>query len=73
MKRKRQTPQEINAKLRGGHNENSCAVKKAEYKNHVWCWDFTMDETAEVRGLKCFSVFWTSSPGSVWRWKWSGG
>jgi hypothetical protein len=50
MKRKRQTPQQIIAKLRGGHNENNWAVKKAEYKNHVWCWDFTMDETAEVRG-----------------------
>ena len=39
-----------------GHSENSCAMKKAEYKNHVWCWDFTMDETAEGRRLKWFSV-----------------
>ncbi len=39
-----------------GHSENSCAVKKAEYKNHVWCWDFTMDETADGRRLKWFSV-----------------
>lgn len=23
-----------------GHSENSCAMKKAEYKNHLWCWDF---------------------------------
>jgi len=39
-----------------GHSENSCAVKQAEYKNHVWCWDFTMDETADGRRLKWFSV-----------------
>jgi transposase InsO family protein len=39
-----------------GHSENSCAVKKAEYQNHVWCWDFTMDETADGRRLKWFSV-----------------
>src|SRR5208282_3181604 len=39
-----------------GHSENSCAVKKSEHKNHVWCWDFTMDETADGRRLKWFSV-----------------
>lgn len=39
-----------------GHSGNSCAVKKAEYKNHVWCWDFTMDETLDGRRLKWFSV-----------------
>ena len=39
-----------------GHRENSCAMKKAEHKNHVWCWDFTMDETSEGRRLKWFSV-----------------
>jgi putative transposase len=39
-----------------GHSENSCAMKKAEYQNHVWCWDFTMDETADGRRLKWFSV-----------------
>ena len=39
-----------------GHSENSCAIKKAEYKNHVWCWDFTMDETSDGRRLKWFSV-----------------
>lgn len=39
-----------------GHSENSCAMKKAEYKNHVWCWDFTLDETSDGRRLKWFSV-----------------
>src|ERR1700674_4531242 len=31
-------------------------MKKGEYKNHVCCWDFTMDETADGRRLKWFSV-----------------
>ena len=39
-----------------GHSENSCALKKAEHKNHVWSWDFTMDETSDGRRLKWFSV-----------------
>ncbi len=39
-----------------GRSGNSCAMKKAEHKNHVWCWDFTMDETSEGRRLKSFSV-----------------
>jgi transposase InsO family protein len=39
-----------------GHSENSCVMKKAEHKNHVWCWDFTMDETSDGRRLKWFSV-----------------
>jgi putative transposase len=39
-----------------GHSENSCAVKKAEYNYHVWCWDFAMGETADGRRLKWFSV-----------------
>lgn len=39
-----------------GHSANSCAVQSAEYKNHVWCWDFTMDETLDGRQLKWFSV-----------------
>ncbi len=39
-----------------GHSENSCMSRKAEYKNHVWCWDFTMDETVDGRRLKWFSV-----------------
>ena len=39
-----------------GHSQNSCTMKKTEHKNHVWCWDFTMDETANGRRLKWFSV-----------------
>ncbi len=39
-----------------GHSGNSCAMKKAEHKNHVWSWDFTMDETGDGRRLRWFSV-----------------
>jgi putative transposase len=39
-----------------GRTANRCAVKKAEYKNHVWCGDFTMEETMDGRRLKWFSV-----------------
>ncbi len=39
-----------------GHSGNSCAVKKSEYKNHVWCWDFTVDETSDGKRLKWSSV-----------------
>ena len=49
-------PRRKRRKRARGHSENSCAMKKAEYKNHVWCWDFTMDETADGRRLKWFSV-----------------
>jgi len=49
-------PRRKRRKRARGHSENSCAIKKAEYKNHVWCWDFTMDETADGRRLKWFSV-----------------
>jgi putative transposase len=49
-------PRRKRRKRARGHSENSCAMKKAEYKNHVWCWDFTMDETSDGRRLKWFSV-----------------
>jgi putative transposase len=49
-------PRRKRRKRARGHSENSCAMKKAEYKNRVWCWDFTMDETSEGRRLKWFSV-----------------
>src|SRR5258708_32462407 len=51
-----QKPMRKMRKRARGQSGNSCAVKKAEYKNHVWCWDFTMDETAEGRRVKWVSV-----------------
>src|ERR1041385_5894362 len=29
---------------------------KAEYPNHVWCWDFVQDRTMDRRVLKCLTL-----------------
>jgi transposase InsO family protein len=35
---------------------NSCDLGKAKYPNHVWSYDFVVDETMEGRRLKCLTV-----------------
>ena len=44
-----------------GSSENSCSVKKAEYINHVWTYDFIEDATEDSRKLKFLTVLdeWT--------------
>jgi len=33
-------------KRRGlGKSENGCIARRAEHKDHVWCWDFVFDYT----------------------------
>ena len=39
-----------------GSSENSCCVKKAEYINHVWTYDFISDQTEEGGKLKLLTV-----------------
>ena len=39
-----------------GSSANSCAVKKAEYPNHVWTYDFMSDQTENGRKLKLLTV-----------------
>jgi len=39
-----------------GSSQNSCFVKKAEYINHVWTYDFISDQTEDGRGLKFLTV-----------------
>ena len=39
-----------------GRSENSCAVKKAEYPNHIWTYDFMGDQTEDGRKLKLLTV-----------------
>lgn len=39
-----------------GSSENSAARKKAEYRNHVWSYDFTLDQTADGKRLKMMPV-----------------
>jgi transposase InsO family protein len=49
-------PQKQRKRRRLGCSENSCVRRKAEYKDHVWTWDFIHDRTTNGRALKCLSV-----------------
>ncbi len=39
-----------------GTSENGCAVKTAEYPNHVWTYDFIIDQTEDGGKLKILTV-----------------
>lgn len=39
-----------------GSSANSCVVRKAEYINHVWTYDFISDQTNDGRPLKLLTV-----------------
>ena len=39
-----------------GGSENGCLRHRAEYRNHVWSYDFTMDQTADGKRLKLMPV-----------------
>ena len=51
-----QVPYRRKFKKERGSSENSCDVKKAEYINHVWTYDFMSDQTEEGRSLKLLTV-----------------
>jgi len=51
-----QVPYRRKFKKAKGSSENSCSVKKAEYPNHVWTYDFMSDQTEEGRKLKLLTV-----------------
>jgi len=44
-----------------GSSQNACCVKKAEFMNHVWTYDFIEDRTEDGRKLKFLTVLdeWT--------------
>ena len=44
-----------------GSSRNACFVKKAEFINHVWTYDFIEDATEDGRKLKFLTVLdeWT--------------
>jgi len=50
-----------------GSSENSCSVKKAEYINHVWTYDFIEDRTEDGRLLKFLTVLdeWTRESAAI--------
>jgi len=51
-----QVPYRRKFKKAKGSSQNSCAVKKAQYPNHVWTYDFTSDRTEDGRSLKLLTV-----------------
>jgi putative transposase len=49
-------PRKLRKKRRLGTSANGCARRRAEYRDHVWCWDFIHDRTADGKPLKWLSV-----------------
>jgi putative transposase len=49
-------PKKLRKKRRLGTSGNGCTRRRAEYRDHVWCWDFIHDRTADGRPLKWLSV-----------------
>jgi len=56
-----QVPYRRKIKKSRGCSENACFVKKAEFINHVWTYDFIEDRTEDGRKLKFLTVLdeWT--------------
>jgi putative transposase len=51
-----QVPYRRKNKKSCGSSENACFVKKAEFINHVWTYDFVQDQTEGGRKLKFLTV-----------------
>lgn len=49
-------PQARRKRRRLGHGGNSCTRHRAERPNHVWSYDFVMDQTSDGRRLKILPV-----------------
>jgi len=49
-------PKKQKKRKRLGCSDNSCVRKRAEYINHVWSYDFVMDQTEDGRPLKMLPV-----------------
>lgn len=49
-------PQKQHKKRRLGCSANGCVRHRAEHINHVWCYDFVSDQTADGRTLKFLTV-----------------
>lgn len=56
-----QVPKKQRKKRRLGNSAGGCVRRRAEYKNHVWAWDFVFDRTANGRSIKWLSIVdeWT--------------
>ena len=51
-----QVPYRRKFKKAKGNSDNSCSVKKAEYINHVWTYDFISDQTVDGKPLKLLTL-----------------
>ncbi len=51
-----QVPYRRKFKKAMGSSANSCSVKKTEYPNHVWTYDFVSDQTEDGRKLRLLTV-----------------
>jgi len=51
-----QVPYRQKTKKAKGCSQNSCMVRKAEHKNHVWTYDFVSDQSEDGRSLKMLTV-----------------
>lgn len=49
-------PRKKRKKRRLGHGGNGCVRRRAEYRGHVWAWDFIHDRTSDGRPLKWLTV-----------------
>lgn len=49
-------PQKQHKKRRLGSSENGVARRRAEHRDHVWCWDFIHDSDVRGRALKWLSI-----------------
>ena len=49
-------PRKQRKRRRLGHGKNSCTRRKAEHVNHVWSYDFVMDQTSDGKRLKLMPV-----------------
>jgi transposase InsO family protein len=49
-------PQKKRKKRRLGKSANGCLHRRAEHKDHVWCWDFVFDHTTSGSQLKWLSI-----------------
>ena len=49
-------PRKARKRRRVGSSENSCARRRAQFKDHVWAWDFIHDRTQGGGPLKWLSI-----------------
>lgn len=49
-------PRKQRKRRRLGSSANSCVRRPAEYKDHVWAWDFLHDRTSDGRPLKWLTL-----------------